>query len=48
MLYYEAKENVVDGRYPVEEEVASLFAGMHAVVKHGQYRSDQHTPAFYK
>lgn len=48
LLYEEAKQNVLCGRYPCDQNTAERMAGMQARIELGKYDHDIHTPAFFK
>ena len=48
LLYHEAKENVVDGRYPVKMNIANELAGMQALLDTGRHDPQMHDAEFFK
>ena len=48
LLYYEAKENVIDGRYPVKLKTANELAGMQALMETGRHDAALHDTVFFK
>jgi len=48
LLCYEAKEMVIDGRYPLKPEQYDYLAGLTAQIKHKSYDADVHTPEYYR
>ena len=48
LLYHEAKENVVDGRYPLEPAQYDMLAGLQALINHRQYDDNIHVPKYYR
>ena len=47
-LFYEAKENIIDGRYVVSQEEYDMLAGLLAVVNEGPFVAITHTPEFFR
>ncbi len=48
LLFYEAKENVIDGRYPVDQEQYDMLAGLQCLIQCRLFNSGQHTPEYYR
>ncbi len=48
LLYHEAREAVVDGRYPLDPDEYDYLAGLQALISNRGYNSNLHTPGFFK
>ena len=48
LLFYEQKEMVIDGRYPLDLEQCVYLAGIQCLVNFGEFHPFTHTPEFYK
>lgn len=48
LLYHEAKENVVDARYPISQSDCDFLAGLQALLKHRTFNEDEHTEEYYR
>jgi len=48
LLYHEAKERVIDGRYPLKSEQYDFLAGLQAQLKQKNFDHQLHTPEFYR
>ena len=48
LLYHEAKEMVIDARYPLDKKECDYLAGMQALLDHKVYRQDEHSPKYYR
>lgn len=48
LLYMEAKEMVIDGRYPMAAESYDYLAGLQALLRYRHYETNIHTPEFYR
>lgn len=48
LLYHEAKEMVIDGRYPLKQTDYDYLAGLQALIRTGEYSSDTFTPDYYR
>ena len=49
LLYHEAKENIIDGRYPLKgKENYDELAGIQALLQFGTFNESTHTPTFFK
>lgn len=48
LLYYEAKQNVLAGRYPCDLAEAVLLGSFTARITHGNYMPQQHTANFFR
>lgn len=48
MLYAEAKENVLEGRYPCETDDCMVLAAIQARLELGPYDPHKHTPEFFR
>jgi hypothetical protein len=48
ILYEEAKQNILDGRYPCETSDYEMLAGVQARLELGVYDPQVHTPEFFR
>jgi len=48
LLFIEAKENIIDARYPISAADADKLGGLQALIGFKYFKADHHTPEFYK
>ena len=49
LLFHEAKENIIDGRYPLKEaRDYDKLAGMQAMIEHKTWQPDRFTEEYFK
>lgn len=48
LLYNEAKEAVVDGRYALQSDEYDYLAGLQALIKHKGYNDNEHKADYYR
>ena len=48
LLYHEAKEMVIDGRYPLKQTDYDYLAGLQALIRTGEYIEEKYTPEYYR
>ena len=48
LIYHEAKENIVDARYPLTLDKCDVMATIQANINHGPYQDGKHSPEFFK
>lgn len=48
LLYHEAKENVVDARYPISQKDCDFLAGLQALLKHRTWDREEHNEEYYR
>ena len=44
----EAKRNILDARYSVDVHTSDELAGIQALISHGEFNPEEHTPSYYK
>ena len=48
LLYAEAKENIIDARYPISQTDCDMLAGIQALIDHTVYLREEHTAEYYR
>ena len=48
LLYHEAKEAVIDGRYPLEVDEYDYLAGLQALIRHKGFNDNVHRADYYR